>query len=77
MSDQLQTLRALAARLDDVEAVSGAAVHDEPRPWVEVVVECPLLGPAVLREIADHNCGISEATGATAYVMATAREVGH
>lgn len=61
MSGPLDTLEALAGRLSDLEAVSGAAVHtSNGRPWIEVVVDDSMIGPPVLREIADHHCGISD-----------------
>lgn len=53
---------ALGGRLRDLDVVRGAAVHTPHGrgPWIELLVEATLIGPAVLREIADHNCGVAE-----------------
>lgn len=58
-----------------LEAVRGAAVHTPHRraPWIELLVSETIIGPAVLREVADHNCGVAEVDRRAGYVMADVR----
>jgi hypothetical protein len=46
MSDHLETLEALAGRLDDIDTVRGAAVHTPygRGPWIELLVEASSSG---------------------------------
>jgi hypothetical protein len=59
-----ETLDALAGALDRNEAVTAATVHTPQTraDWVELLVTPPTLSPALLREIADHDCEVTELT---------------
>lgn len=70
--DPLDTLEALAQTLEDVPNVAGAAVHKDNPPWIELITARPLR-PAVLRDIADHNCGIDETAVNDGLLMVTVR----
>jgi hypothetical protein len=72
----IETFTALLDRLREIEAVHDGVVHDgHSSAWIELVIDGPLIGPAVLREIADHHCGISDVVGSDVYIMASAQEV--
>lgn len=61
-SDDDETLDALAAALERDETVTAAVVHTPQTraDWVELLVTPPALSPALLREIADHDCEVTE-----------------
>ena len=76
--DDTETLNALANRLEAHDAIRSAAVHtphSTSRAWIEVLTRnrTTVLGPAVLREIADHHAGVAEVVRREGYLMADVR----
>jgi hypothetical protein len=74
--DDTEALTALANRLEAHGAIRSAAVHtpqSRSRPWIEVLVDDLVLGPPVLREIADHHAGVAEVVRREGYLMADVR----
>lgn len=71
-----ETLTALVERLDELDAIRSAAVHtphSRSRVWIEVLIDDLLLGPSVLRVIADHHAGVAEVVRREGYLMADVR----
>ena len=73
---EIETLEALARSLDKLDAIRSAAVHtprSRSRAWIEVLIDDLLLDPSVLREIANHHCGVAEVVRREGYLMADVR----
>lgn len=58
----MTTLDSLESLVSGLKALNNvhATMHYSPSAWVEIIVEDRLLGPEVLRRIADHDCGIAD-----------------
>lgn len=58
----MTTLNSLESLVSDLKALNNvhATIQYSPSAWVEIIVEDRLLGPEVLRRIADHDCGIAD-----------------
>ena len=72
----VETLTALANRLEAHDAIRSAAVHTPHSgsyAWIEVLVDDVVLSPPVLREIADHNAGVAEVVRREGYLLADVR----
>ncbi|WP_336364823.1 hypothetical protein [Halalkalicoccus salilacus] len=58
----MTTLDSLESLVSDLKALNNvhATIHYSPSAWIELIVEDRLLGPEVLRRIADQDCGIAD-----------------
>ncbi len=71
------TLAPLEDLVSDLEALNDihATVHYSPSAWVELVIEDQLIRPGILRQIADHGCGIVDLASVDGQILVVHVEV--